>query len=113
LNVFIEPLSGATNIPACLAWFLLTFIGAFTAIAVRAKFRYKHNLYIPCRWSWFSLIRDNLTLLVLGYFITFILFRLLNQILNTEPNTGLTVLAGVTSNELAFLLIKFSSTPRK
>lgn len=113
MNIFIEPLSGATDTLACLAWFLLAFIGAFTAIAIRAKFSYKNNLYTPYPWSLLSLIRDNLTLLVLSYFITFILFRLTNEVLKTEPNIGFAVFVGAVSNELALFLIKYGFTARK
>jgi hypothetical protein len=98
---------------ACLAWFLLTFTGAFTAIVIRAEFNCKNKLTLPYRWSWPLFIRDNLNNLLLVYFISFILFRSLNPIILTKPNTGFAILTGTISNELALFLLTFSFNRKK
>jgi hypothetical protein len=113
LKTFLEQLSGTTDLSAYLAWFLLAFIGAFTAIVIRAKSKYKYSIDTPHRWSWSFLLQDNLINLTIGYFITLIFFRFTNQVVRVEPNVWLATLVGVISNELALLFVKFSLTARK
>jgi hypothetical protein len=113
LKTILEQLLGTTAVFAYLAWFLLAFIGAFTAIVIRAKSKYKYSDDTPYRWSWSFLLQDNLINLTIGYLITFIFFRFTNQVLRVEPSLWLAALVGVISNELSLLLAKFSLTARK
>jgi hypothetical protein len=113
LKIILEQLTGTTDLSAYLAWFLLAFIGAFTAIVIRAKSKYKYNDDTPYRWFWSFLLQDNLLNLTIGFFITLTFFRFLNQVLQVEPSIWLAALVGVISNELALLFVKFSFTVRK
>jgi hypothetical protein len=113
LKTILEQLLGTTDISAYLAWFLLTFIGAFTAILIRAKFKYRYSDDTPYRWSWSFLLKDNLLNLTIGFFIALTFFRFSNQVLKVEPSIWLGSSIGFISNEFALLFVKFSFTTRK
>jgi hypothetical protein len=113
LKTILEQLLGTTDLSAYLAWFLLTFIGAFTAILIRAKFKYKYSDDTPYRWSWSFLLQDNLLNLTIGFFIALTFFRFSNLVLKIEPNIWLASSIGFISNEVALLFVKFSFTARK
>jgi hypothetical protein len=113
LKIILEQLLGTTDLSAYLAWFLLTFIGAFTAILIRAKFKYKCTDDTPYHWSWSFLLQDNLLNLTIGFFISLTFFRFSNQVLKIEPSIWLASSIGFISNEVALLFVKFGFTARK
>ncbi|MCV9931749.1 hypothetical protein OIU80_05590 [Flavobacterium sp. LS1R47] len=113
MKTVLEQLLGTTDVTTYFAWFLLAFIGAFTAIVIRAKFKYKYSDDTPYRWSWSFLLRDNLINLIVSFFISLIFFRFTNQVLKIEPNFLLAILFGGTSNELALQFIKYNLEARK
>ncbi|CAI2769157.1 hypothetical protein [Flavobacterium collinsii] len=113
MKITLEQLTGTTNLSACLAWFLLTSIGAFTAVLIRAKLKYNYSDRTPYRWSWSLLFLDNLLNLIIGFFISLTFFRFSNLFLKTESIIWLAALFGFVSNELAILLVKFSFANRK
>lgn len=113
MQKFLEELLGTTDLPTYLAWFLLAFIGAFSAIMARAQIKYEKSKETPREWSWSFLLHDNIINLVLGFFITFIFLRFSNEILKIEPSAWLAVLVGATNNELALQFVKFGFKARK
>ena len=113
MQKFLEQLLGTTDLPTYAAWFVLAFIGAFTAILIRAKVNYKSSDETPNRWSWKFLIQDNLINLLVGFFITFIFLRFSNETLKMEPTAFGALIIGATNNELALLFMKFSFKARK
>lgn len=113
MKTILEQLLGTTDLSACLAWFLLTFTGAFTAILIRAKLKCKYSHDTPHRWSWSFLLQDNLLNATIGFFIALTFFRFSNLVLKTESGIGLAPSAGFISNEMALLFVKYSFTARK
>lgn len=113
MEIFLKQFLGTTDLPTYLAWFVLAFIGAFTAILIRAKSKYKKSSDTPFHWSWTFLAQDNLINLVIGFFITFIFLRFSNEILKVEPSPFISLIVGATNNELALLFVKFSLRARK
>ncbi|WP_347049418.1 hypothetical protein [Flavobacterium olei] len=113
MKTVLEQLSGATNLFVFLTWFLLAFIGAFTAVVIRAKFKYKYSIDTPYRWSWSFLLQDNLVNLTIGFFISLLFFRFTSQCLQANLNIWLAFILGGTSNELALQFVKFSLSARK
>ena len=112
MQTFLEELLGTTNVPTYLAWFILAFIGAFTAILVRAQIKYKKSKSTPKEWSWSFLLHDNVINLLVGFFITFIFLRFSNEILKVEPSAWFALLVGATNNELALQFVKFGFRAR-
>lgn len=113
MQTFLEQLLGATNLPTYLAWFVLAFIGAFTAILVRAQVKYKQSKETPKEWSWRFLFHDNIINLVVGFFITFIFLRFSNETLKVEPSAWIALLVGATNNEIALRFVKYGLKARK
>ncbi len=113
MKQFLEQLLGTTDLPTYAAWFVLAFIGAITAILIRAKSKYKSSIETPSKWNWGFLIQDNLINLVVGFLITFIFLRFSNETLKMEPTAFGALIIGATNNELALLFIKFSMKARK
>ena len=113
MSQFLNQLLGTTDLPTYLAWFVLAFIGAATAILIRAKVKYKSSQETPSTWSWGFLIQDNLINLLVGFLITFIFLRFSNETLNMEPTAWGALIIGATNNELALLFMKFSLKARK
>jgi hypothetical protein len=113
MQKFLEQLLGTTDLPTYAAWFVLAFIGAFTAILIRAKVKFKSNEETPDKWSWKFLIQDNLINLLVGFLITFIFLRFSNETLKMEPTAFGALIIGATNNELALLFMKFSMKARK
>lgn len=113
MTKFLEQLLGTTDLATYCAWFVLAFIGAFTAILIRAKIKYKDSDNTPYKCSWSFLFQDNLINLLIGFFITFIFLRFSNETLNMEPTAFGALIIGATNNELALLFMKFSLKARK
>ncbi|MBQ0907486.1 hypothetical protein KBJ98_02090 [Flavobacterium sp. F-328] len=113
MNKFLEQILGTNDVPTYLAWFLLAFIGAFTAILIRAKAKYKTSDDTPRKWSWGFLLQDNAINLLLGFFITFIFLRFSQETLKLEPSAWVALLVGATNNELSLLFVKFGLKARK
>lgn len=113
MNTFLEQLLGTTDVPTYCAWFLLAFIGAATAILIRAKVKYKLSEETPSSWRWGFLLQDNLINLLVGFLITFIFLRFSNETLKMEPTAFGALIIGATNNELALLFMKFSMKARK
>jgi hypothetical protein len=113
MQKFLQQLLGTIDFPTYAAWFVLAFIGAFTAILIRAKVKYKSSEETPDSWSWKFLIQDNLINLLVGFFITFIFLRFSNETLKMEPTAFGALIIGATNNELALLFMKFSMNARK
>lgn len=110
---FLEEMLGTTDMPTYIAWFVLAFIGAFTAILIRAKAKYKQSGDTPNKWSWSFLFHDNALNLLLGFMITFIFLRFSQETLKVEPSAWTALLVGATNNELSLLFIKFGLKARK
>jgi hypothetical protein len=110
LKTILEQLLGTTYLAAYLAWFLLAFGGAFTAIIIRAKLKYIDNAPY---WSWSLLLQDNLLNLTTGFFISITFFRFSNLVLKIEPSIWLASSVGIISNEIALIFVKFGFTARK
>lgn len=113
MNKFLEQMLGTTDVPTYLAWFVLAFIGAFTAILIRAKAKYKKSSDTPVKWSWSFLFHDNAINLLLGFLITFIFLRFSQETLKVEPSAWIALLVGATNNELSLLFVKFGFKARK
>jgi hypothetical protein len=113
LKTILEQLLGTRDLSAYLAWFLLTFIGALTAIIIRAKFKYKYSYDTPHRWFWSFLLQDNLLNVTIGFLISVAFFRFSNLVLKIEPSIWLASSIGFISNEIAFVFVKFSFPPKK
>ena len=113
MQKFLEQLLGTTDLPTYAAWFVLAFIGAGTAILIRAKVKYKSSEETPSNWNWPFLIQDNLINLLVGFLITFIFLRFSNETLKMEPTAFGALIIGATNNELALLFMKFSMKARK
>ncbi|WP_158728218.1 MULTISPECIES: hypothetical protein [unclassified Flavobacterium] len=113
MKTILEQLLGTTYLAAYLAWFLLAFGGAFTAIIIRAKLKYKNSYDTPHRWSWSFLLQHNLLNLTIGFLIAVAFFRFSNLVLKIETSIWLAYSIGFISNEIAFSLMKFGLTPKK
>jgi hypothetical protein len=113
MNKFLEQLLGTTDVPTYIAWFILAFIGAITAILIRAQIKYKKSKETPDKWSWKFLAWDNALNLIVGFLITFIFLRFSNETLKMEPTSFGALLIGATNNELALFFMKFSLKARK
>ncbi len=113
MEKFLEQLLGTNDVPTYLAWFVIAFIGAFTAVLIRAQIKYKNSNETPEKWSWKFLIHDNLINLLIGFFITYIFLRFSQEALKVEPSAWLALIIGATNNELALIFIKFSLKARK
>lgn len=113
MEQFLEQFLGTTDVPTYTAWFLLAFIGAITAILIRAQIKYKQSQDTPLNWSWKFLAWDNAFNLLVGFLITFIFLRFSNETLKMEPTAFGALLIGATNNELALLFMKFSLKARK
>lgn len=113
MNKFLEQMLGTNDVPTYLAWFVFAFIGAFTAILIRAKAKYKNSSNTPVKWSWSFLFKDNAINLLLGFLVTFIFLRFSQETLKVEPSAWIALLVGATNNELSLLFLKFSLKARK
>lgn len=113
MEKFLEQMLGTNDVPTYLAWFLLAFIGAFTAILIRAKAKYKNSVDTPVKWSWSFLFHDNAINLLLGFLITFIFLRFSSEALGLEPTAWGALIIGATNNELSLLFLKFGLKARK
>lgn len=113
MEKFLQQLLGTHDLPTYTAWFILAFIGAFTAILIRAKVKYKDSTDTPYKWSWAFLFRDNFINLLIGFLITFIFLRFSNETLHLEPTAFGALIIGATNNELALLFLKFSLKARQ
>jgi hypothetical protein len=113
MTKFLEQLLGTTDLPTYAAWFVLAFIGAVTAILIRAKSKYKTSADTPVHFSFWFMFQDNMINLLIGFFITFIFLRFSNETLKMEPTAFGALLIGATNNELALLFMKLSFKARK
>lgn len=113
MEQFLEQFLGTTNVPTYLAWFVLAFIGAFTAILIRAKIKYQDSEKTPDSWSWTFLFQDNALNLLIGFLITFIFLRFSLEMLNKAPTAFGALIIGATNNELALMFVKFGIKSRK
>lgn len=101
MEQFLLQLLGTTDLPTYLASFVFALIGAAIMTYFRVAKRDKQSVHTPDQFSFKFFVADNYVRFIIGFLITFLVFRFAEELMDKPLNMWMAVCAGAFNDELA------------
>ena len=101
MEKFLTELLGTTDLATYLASFIFALIGAIIMTYYRLSKRNKHSRKSPTNFCIKFFVRDNVGRFIIGFLITFLVFRFAEELMGKPLNMWMALCAGAFNDEVA------------